>query len=407
MPKYDGKEGLDVKEKKRIGNIAINAWFLSVMIFLSAWNADRFVNMVRSELPQMTLGTAKEFIGNWETYYTEYFRHMEPLAEIGGVSYLVLDKWSVDNYSYMKDGEGNVQLLEDNFDRALAEERMLRISEAFKKRDIPLVYISLPPRFDKEDFKVAQEMDFFGQRDERMLALLSEAGVDTLDAGGALRNAGQRYLYPFKTDIHLETEGEYETARLLAEKLSSMGIEIAEREVIFDKSNYTVASFPFAGNLVKSSGSTYTWGKDSFELWYPVFETDFTVVNPERNRIREGSFAESIMNGYDAPVSLADNPNPYWVTNYLQYPSPFYTIENNKLENGCRLLFIIDSYAMRTVSFLSLGAKHITVIDPRGEGSGRSDGKGGAEYLANAIEAGEYDAVIIAAGGWDFYKSIE
>ena len=53
---------------------------------------------------------------------------------------------------------------------------------------------------------------------------------------------------------------------------------------------------------------------------------------------------------------------------------------------------------MRAVAYMSLGAGHISVIDPRGEG--------GAEALAQAIESGEFDAVIIAGGGRDFYIGI-
>jgi hypothetical protein len=68
-------------------------------------------------------------------------------------------------------------------------------------------------------------------------------------------------------------------------------------------------------------------------------------------------------------------------------------------KDGCRLLFIIDSYAFRTASYMSLGAGHVTVIDPRGKGS--------EEYLRAAMDNGDFDAVIVAAGGKDFYEKIK
>jgi len=433
-----------VKKKKRISSTALIAWFLFVVLFLSAWNADRFVDMMASELPGITPENAKVRTDRWDSYYTRYFRFMEPLAELTGASFLVMGKKSADNYNYFKDGAGCMQLLEDDFDRPRAEKQIQTLAGAFEGRGVPFIFVAMPPRFDKEDFPVARELDFFGQHDEKMIAALSGGGIDVLDAGQLMKDSGARYLYPFKTDIHLETEGEFETARLLAEKLSSMGLEIMGRDSVFDKGSYEIVPYAFTGNLVKSYGVSYTFGGDIFELWYPLFDTDLTVTNPGLPILgpdiaaadlslpiadpdgaaadpglpiadpdiavtdpdlattnpddvvsKQGPFAESVMNG----MELRGSANPYWVINYLQYPSPYYTIVNNNNKDGCKLLFIIDSYAMRTVAYLSLGAGRIDVIDTRSDGS--------AEYLRQAMETGGYDAVLVAAGGKDFYNSID
>lgn len=387
-----------MKRKKQVGGALLIAWFLFVIIFLSAWNADRFVSMMGDELPGITPENAKVRTDRWDSYYTKYFRFMEPLAEAAGVSFLALGKQSVDNYNYVKDGAGNMQLVEDGFDRERAERQLLALADAFDKRGIPFVFVSLPPRFDKEDFRIARELDFFGQRDEKMLAVLSGAGVEVLDAGQELKDAGERYLYPFRTDIHLQTAGEIEAARLLAGRLEALGVGVMDTDVIFDRDNYRVIPYDFAGNLVKSSGVAYTRGSDSFELWFPKFDTDLTVENPENRVIKQGPFEQSVMNGMDDPKELAKQANQYWVLDYLQYPSAYCTVENNMNEDGCRLLIIIDSLAMRMASYISLGAGYVTVIDPRGEGS--------EKYLAQAMKSGEYDAVIVAAGGKDFYDNL-
>jgi len=388
-----------MKAKKQKSSIALIVWFLAAIIFLSAWNADRFVSMMKRELPGIAPADAKVRTDRWDAYYTRYFRFMEPLAEVGGISYLALNKKSVDNYYYIKDGNGNMQLLEDDFDRPRSEEQALRLADAFGQRGVPFIFLSLPPRFDKEDFRIANELNFFGQRDEKMLAAFEAAGVETLDAGRELKDEGARYLYPFKTDIHLETAGEFETARLLAGKLASLSVEIEDAGEIFDRNNYTVEAHSFVGNLVKSSGTAYTGGADCFELWRPVFDTDLTVENPKEGVLKSGPFESSVMNGMVAPENAGLNHTPYWVLNYLQYPSAYYTVDNDLRPDGARLLFIIDSFAMRTAAYLALGAGHITVIDPRGENS--------AFYLAQAMEEGEYDAVIVAAGGNTFYDSMD
>jgi hypothetical protein len=120
------------------------------------------------------------------------------------------------------------------------------------------------------------------------------------------------------------------------------------------------------------------------------------LSNPPGDIFRTGSYADTLMNGYENNLSVTSNP--YWVTNYLQYPSPYYTIENTLVDNETRLLFIMDSVSMRTISFVALGVKHITVIDPRQENA--------KQYLQDVLQENAYDSVIIAGGGKDFYNAI-
>jgi hypothetical protein len=388
-----------MKQQKKISSIVLIAWFLFLMIFLSAWNADRFVGMMQQDLKGINPENAKLRTDSWDSVFTGYFRFKEQLTEISGATYLTLNKRAVDNYAFIKDGNGNMQILEEWYDREHAQAQITMLADGFEGRGIPFVFLSMPPRFDKEEFQIALERDFFGQRDDRNIEVLTSYMINVLDSGVELADEGKASLYPFKTDIHLQTEGEIETARLLADKLSEFGVEIKDRDIIFDRDNYTVVSRYFAGNLVVNVGTGFTDGSDVFELWYPDFETDLTVESPGEEILKTGPFAESVMNGMDNPERLARDKNPYWVLDYLQFPSPYYTIENNLQKDGPRLLCIIDSYAMRTIAYLSLGAGHITVIDPRQEG--------GMSHLIAAMESGEYDAAVIAAGGRDFYNSLD
>ena len=396
-----------MKQKKRFSSIALLVWFLFIMIFLSAWNMDRFVKIVWDDFsgndPLISpaadkLDTARQRPLRFNMYYTRYFRFMEPLKEVTGFSYMALNKRAIDNFSYIKDFSGNMQLVEDDFNKAQAEEQILILADAFGERDIPFLFVSMPPRFDIEDFPIARELDFYGQHEAGMLGSLSDAGVWTLDTKQELKDAGLPYLYPFKTDIHLQTKGEIEAARLIAEELSAYGVEINDADIIFDRNNYTVETYDFGGNLIRSAGLIFTGGLDDFELWFPDFETDLTVEDPVKNKVtKRGPFSESVMNQMD-PNTTTAGFTLYWVVNYLQYSTPYSTIDNNLNKDGPRLLFIIDSYSFRTVSHMSLGAGHITIIDPRQRGS--------KKHLIEAMENGEYDAVIVAAGGKEFYEKI-
>jgi hypothetical protein len=373
-------------KKKKKSELVLTIAFLAIVIFLTAWNANRFVWMMQKDLPGITPDNAIWRTGSWNTSYVEYFRFREPLIDLYGLFNMGLGKQSLDNFSLLKDGEGKMQSTQEGFDMEHAVSAVAALSDAFAARDIPLIFVSEPPRYTEESFPVSAQVNFFGGRDPEFLYELTDAGVDVLVAEGEGNVA-------LKTDMHLTTKAEFDVARQIADRLVSQGIDYRDRDIIFDPVNYEVESHLMYGNLVKSAGKFFTQGGDDFELYYPQFETDFSIVDPELNEQRRGAFRNTLMNGMEDILDL--NPMPYWVVDYLKYPSGFYTITNHKQEDGCKILFVMDSVAMRTAAYLALGAGQITVIDPRGEN--------GDTHLAEEMISGDYDAVIVEGGGEEFF----
>lgn len=95
------------------------------------------------------------------------------------------------------------------------------------------------------------------------------------------------------------------------------------------------------------------------------------------------------MNGYDQ--SSEDETYTYWITNYLRYGAGGYHVENLD-SDGPSLLVICDSLCYRTLSYLSLECKNITVIDPRFIPAD------GTDYVKKALEDKMYDAAIYLHG---------
>lgn len=381
---------MDNKKKKSKPELTLIIAFLSIVIFLTAFNADRFYWMMRADLPGITPNNAIWRTGSWNTYFTEYFRFKDELVNLYGIFNLGLGKQSLDNFGFVKDNDGIMQKTQENFDRQKAIESIVTISDGFNDRDIPLIFVSQPPRFTEMSFPISKEIHFFGERDADFLRILTEYGVDVLEANSEGNVA-------LKTDMHLTTVAEFDVARQIANRLEEMGIDYRDSDTIFDLANYDSVAYPFYGNLVKSSGEYFTSGADSFEFLYPRFDTDFTLDNPEAGIEKRGDFRNSLMNGMEETFEYA--VNPYWVLNYLSYPSAKYTITNHKNEDGCKLLFIMDSVALRSISYLALGAGEITVIDPRGAN--------GTVVLHDEVMNGNYDAVIVEGGGEEFFLSID
>lgn len=103
---------------------------------------------------------------------------------------------------------------------------------------------------------------------------------------------------------------------------------------------------------------------------------------PGQGIIRRGSFEDTVMNGYS---NQNVDDYTYWVTDYLQFTTPYYRITNH-IVSGPNLLFIMDSMCMRAVSYLSLGTSSITIMDPRFFN--------GTTYLSKVLNE-NYDAVIV------------
>ena len=380
---------MENKKKFSKTSLALIIAFLSIIVFLTAWNADRFVWMMQKDLPGITPNNAIWRTGSWNTSFTEYFRFKWILVDTYGIFNLGIGKQSLDNFALIKDENGIMQKTQENFEKQEAIESIVAISDAFKERQIPVVFVSQPSRFTEESFPLSNEINFFGARDREYLSALSEGGVDILEAEASGPVA-------LKTDMHLTTRAELDIAHQIANRLIDMGIDYRNSDIIFDLGNYDSVTYPFYGNLVKSAGRYFTFGGDDFELLYPRFETDLTMENLESGTVKSGDFRDSIMNGMEDNLEITREP--YWVLDYLAYPSAMCTVTNNMQEDGCNILFVMDSVAMRTASYLALGAWKITVIDPRGEN--------GTELLIEEMKNGDYDAVIIECGGEEFYFAI-
>lgn len=107
---------------------------------------------------------------------------------------------------------------------------------------------------------------------------------------------------------------------------------------------------------------------------------------------RSGTYEEVCLNGYEQSANI--NEYVYWVTNFLQYPRGHYEISNNSSE-GPTILVIADSCMLRSMTFLSLAASNVKVLDIRAAD---------LSSLNNTLNE-DYDAVVIAGIAYFFYAS--
>ncbi len=165
---------------------------------------------------------------------------------------------------------------------------------------------------------------------------------------------------------------------------SQTELRFENRDIVFNKDLYTVEEYPFLGNLGSNTGQFYS-GTDSFRYYLPTYKTNLTLNNPCRPLVKEGTFEEVCLNRSKRDYNTT--ARTYRVVDYLQWPSPYYSITNNEID-GKNLLVIGDSMSMRTVAYLSLLCHSVTILDPRYFNE--------TDYLKSVLNY-DFDAVVLFA----------
>lgn len=303
--------------------------------------------------------------------------------EFAGATLNLFEKKLVGDGQFYKDSDGVMHLRKESQSDYLLIESTKYLANQLKNRSIPFLVCQTAERSAYGD-------EYSKYIDGTALAYIEplKAALDGTDAvyfdyATVFRDNGysSKDIY-FKTDIHYTTSAEFLILQNIIERLElDCGLSFKNKETVLDLNNYSIEQYPFIGNLVASVGQIYA-GVDSFEYLLPNYETSMHLNNPSLSLKKSGTFEQVCMNGY------RDIPNPtsrvYRVTDYLQWPSPYYTITND-LVNDNDILVIGCSMCMRTNAYLSLLCHSVTVLDPRSFGS--------TDYLNQALN-NEYSAVI-------------
>ncbi len=364
--------------KINAGNITA-VIFAAVVIGGGMVNAYKNRDLLGAKLEGMTLDTAQKAFAAEGESFKQSFMGRNDLIDMYGVILNTLGKEVVGSFEFVKDKNGNMQSIGAAYDYSIFQESMTELRSAVSE-DIPLMFVNLPEAAGREIMPVADYYDFQNSDREEICEALVQSGIEVMNVSDF---AAAEDFY-FKTDVHPKTASEFLTAREVYNSLREKGIDLRDGDTVFNMDNYTVVQRDFVGNLSRSSGR-YFAGHDVFELYYPEFETAFELLVYEDNIYKSGTWKDVITNG----LYEQDDIFNYYVTEYLQWPSPIYTIRNNGTESQANILYIADSMSLRTIAYLSLCAGEITVADTRYSQS--------LDYVMNLLANNSYDAVVVSA----------
>ena len=375
----------------KVANYILVIIFISVLLFFSISNINAFKKTV-DEIKKNTNTSISLYLKQFEQVYKKHFYKRKELIDIYGITLLLQGKNTVLNFDMIKANgfvvfnEKSIKVNKNRLDNMVG--KVLAIYNIAQKHNIPFVYIQPPDDYHK----VTQEVAALLKIKQNIISnaiknKLHNRNVNYIDMYEVLKkqNIPNEMIF-FRTDGHNSTFTEWETAGEIIKYLENIGIKYdkVEKEKVFNILNYNIVKNDFYGNTVRSVGDYFT-KKDTFETFIPLYETKMRL-KIENQEKRTGRFQQVVMNGYEK----LQNKRPYYITNYGQYGKSIYTYENLNTSNKYNILFICDSFSMRTFSILSLLNKQVTVFDPR---FNKSD-----DALKQILKSNKYDVILYSAG---------
>ena len=373
--------------------------YLTSIGFLAGIFIIGFLNL-KTLLPRI-----KETVQSDTEYFAEGGARLEEDYRVGfldrnkwidlyGLSQKLLGREIIGDMDFVRTENGLMDYVTKDTDVLPFANEMAELKSILDGKGIPLLYIQMPAR-EEPGGTDPEELLKVRKYYRTIREVTDRAGIVCMDeteilAGEAAPSTAEFF---FKTDIHTTTEAEIWMAGKIADKLQELyQIEISGVIQPEDERFY-VHSHKFLGNLAQSAGIYYN-GVDTFEEYLPRWETSFRMYDLNGQWEQTGSFEEVLMNGYDGQLELSGENEiyTYWITNYLKYGYPAYRIENLN-SDGPELLVICDSLCYRTLSYLALSCKSITVIDPRFYPGGEDN-----NIVELALKDRTYDAAMYLHG---------
>ncbi len=373
---------------KKIINIIAVTLFLSVLFaFLILTFQQKHAEIENSIKSQKEAGTLS--VNSVDSVLKEQLYGKDTMIEVSGATKLLLGKRLSDDGQYFRGKHGMIHLNYGwrDYNRMLNDLNYL--SGYLSHKNTPLLICQVAER---AQYPNGFSYLFSGNSLDYILPLkqiAEENGDLYFDYSDYFATIGfdENDIF-FKTDLHYTTEAEFAAFVAVMEKLySEKGMVFKNADCVSSIENYAVEKNIFLGNLGRTTGSLYSFGVDKFAHFVPKFNTNMTLINSNGAVLKSGTFEQVVMNGYRANEET--DQYTYWVTDFLQFTNPYYTIVNNLVEEN-DILVISDSMAFRTISYLSLACHSVTVLDPRYFSN--------TDYLGMALE-NDYDAVICFASG--------
>ncbi|MBR1471996.1 MAG: hypothetical protein IJ600_10200 [Lachnospiraceae bacterium] len=226
------------------------------------------------------------------------------------------------------------------------------------------LFVAVPGKEYSEEDLPAGVVSYANAKYYGMVDALKEREIpyiamrDVLEADGA-----DWYSYYYRSDHHWKNRAAFLAYRQVADHLFSMGLDSGRNDAALEESGYTRRLYPqvFLGTHGRMAGRYYT-GLDDYELWLPVYETDYTLDVPSEGIHKEGDFEACFVN-YQNVAHYSFDYYAYYT--YLDRDYDHIRMVNRRNPEGPKLVIVRDSVAVPVSVFLISQCSSIDLVDLR------------------------------------------
>ena len=267
-----------------------------------------------------------------------------------------------------------------------AQESTAYFSQWLKNKGINFLYVQCPSKENPLDNQLPYGIkDNYNINADNLLDSLSERNVPYVDLRKNLNSDFEDYYSRFfKTDHHWTPETGVWAAGQIAEELNTR-YNYGINTTIGNLSNYNVEVFEkyCLGSQGKKATLRYANPED-ISLIYPKDEDTNFTVRYNKESPQNGSFEDILLRR-----SVFDKIDYYNISTYSAYLNGNHStisIHNNKVNNGKKMVYIMDSFSASVIPYLATDIEDMLVLDLRSfNGS-----------VTKAIEEFNPDTVIVA-----------
>lgn len=250
---------------------------------------------------------------------------------------------------------------------------------------INFLYVQCPSKENPNDNQLPHGVeDYYNINANNLLKGLTDNNVPYIDLRQELNSDFDDYYSCFfKTDHHWTPETGVWAAGKIADKLNTeykLGLDTN----IGNTDNYKVENFEkyCFGSQGKKATLKYADPED-ISLIYPSADTDFTVTY-DNEKTLTGRFEDTLLRR-----DVFDKIDYYNISTYSAYfhgNHAIASIHNNKVDNGKKMLYIMDSFSASVIPYIATEVEDMIVLDLRNfNGS-----------VMNVIEKFNPDTVVVA-----------
>lgn len=360
---------------------------IAIMFFI---NVGRFVLIYNNSTNGIELSQYKQTLQQVEGEFQRDIKYKEKFIDLYGYYKRITGQNIVGNFEYIADDDGVLHMINDKTQEnvELTIQQIMQLDSLAKQKEIPFVYIQGPNREIASKGKAWNYLNHDNAVMSQIVSCLVANDVDVIDLRELFENSKDATIdleeIFFHTDLHMQTDAEIWASKQVANYLKNeKNLDLTDLEIIYDLNNYKKETYEFIGNYGRNNGALFV-GTDKFDIYHPKFETDLSFYNNVSGEEKSGTFEDVLLNGQE---NCKYDLYTYWITNYLQFQQPSYTIKNNNCTDGVKILIVTDSIAYRSISHLALAAGETTIVDPRFFN--------GNNYLLDEINKEKYDLVLV------------